>query len=200
MLNRTVINRTLRVAAMLLVPAIALTFSAPANAAPSKKLIVSSGAIHVGIPDTGAGTKALVVKKAGTITDVNVIIAAEHPAVSDLTFLLRSPKGKVIHLSSGNGGDANGYGTTDSSTGCTQTMSFNDQAADDVANYEGVDHVFSGGYKPESWDEFNPGHSLDSLDGLNMKGKWQLIATDTTELAGGELACFKLNIKYTPIG
>jgi subtilisin-like proprotein convertase family protein len=51
------------------------------------------------VPDLNSVTRKLVVKKAGRITDLNVVVAAEHNAISDFSFMLRSPQGRVVHLS-----------------------------------------------------------------------------------------------------
>jgi subtilisin-like proprotein convertase family protein len=171
---------------------LAMTIVALAAVKTAKK---SSGDISVPVPDEQTGVKKLNITKRGKIKDVNVTVAADHNEIKDLTFLLESPKGKFVHLSSGNGGSGSGYGSgvTD---GCASTMSFDDEATDDVQDYEGVDHVFSGPYKPESFYINNPGQGLAALDGTQMKGKWKLIVMDTEEIGGGELQCFKLRIRY----
>ena len=180
--------------AVLLVSVLSFSMSLPSFAA-TKTIRRSTGDISLAIPDERVASKALVIKNAGKIKDVNVTVAADHNEIKDLTFLLESPKGRLVHLSSGNGGSGNGYGSgiTD---GCASTMAFDDEATDDVQDYEGVDHVFSGGYKPESFYVNNPGQGLAELDGTKMKGKWKLIAMDTEEIGGGVLQCFKLKIRY----
>ena len=186
-------RRIARFTPFLLIPALALAVS-PSLAA-TRTIKRSSGDISVAIPDERAGSKRLVIKKRGKIKDVNVTVAADHNEVKDLTFLLESPKGRFIHLSSGNGGSGSGYGSSNTD-GCGSTMTFDDEATDDVQDYEGVDHVFSGGYKPESYFVNNPGQGLAELDGTQMKGKWKLIVMDTEEIGGGVLQCFKLRIRY----
>lgn len=193
-------NSIARLATLILAPALAVAMAAaPAHAA-GKKLVQSSGPLHVTIPDLGVATKKIVVKKAGKITDIDVVLAAKHNEISDLSFYLQSPKGKVIHLSSGNGGSGSGYGTNDSDTGCTETMRFDDEADTNIRDYEGIDSLFSGAYQPESLHEFIGNSGLTGLDGTNMKGTWTLIASDTAEIGSGLLECVKLKISYAPIG
>lgn len=187
-------KRIFRITPILLVPALALAVSITALAA-TKTIKRSSGDLTKGIPDERAVSQKLVVSKAGKIKDVNVIVAADHTTVSDLTFVLESPKARLVHLSSGNGGNGNGYGGSNTA-GCGSTMTFDDEAVDDVSSYEGVDHLFSGSYKPESWYENNAALGLAELDGTQMKGTWKLIAMDTEEFASGLLQCFKLKIRY----
>lgn len=188
-------KRIARITPILLVPALVLAVSIPAIGA-TKTIKRSTGDMTEGIPDERAVSQKLVINKAGKIKDVNVTLAADHNQVSDLTFMLESPGGRLIHLSSGNGGSGNGYGSANTS-GCGSTTTLDDEAVDDVSDYEGVDHVFEGGYKPESWYENNSSLGLAELDGTKMKGTWKLIAMDTEELSGGILQCFKLKIRYT---
>lgn len=187
-------KRFVRSVPIALVTALVLALSIPALAA-TKTIKKSTGDISKGIPDEQAISQKLVISKAGKIKDVNVIVAVDHVTVGDISLALQSPSGRIVHLSSGNGKDGNGYGSgiTD---GCASTATFDDEGAEDVADYNGVDHTFSGGYKPESWFVNNSSLGLAQLDGTKMKGTWKLIVMDTEEFAGGALQCFKLKITY----
>jgi hypothetical protein len=79
-------------------------------------------------------------------------------------------------------------------------MRFDDEAAENVADVDGVDHIFEGGYQPESRIENSPKSGLARLDGRGMKGTWELIVTDTDEFGGGVLECVKLQFTYTALG
>jgi hypothetical protein len=60
--------------------------------------------------------------------------------MSDFSFMLRSPQGRVVHLSSNNGGNGDGYGSP-SIDGCGSTMRFDDEAAENVADFDGLECV-----------------------------------------------------------
>jgi len=194
-------TRIARLAPALVVPALAATVAvataAPANAAGAEEFTVSTGTIFKAIPDQDAVSQKLVVKKAGKIKDVNVSFAAEHNVIADLSFFLESPTGRLVHLTSGNGGIGDGYGSQNVD-GCGSTTTFNDEADVNVRDFEGVNTTFSGPYQPESRQLNQPTTGLSKLDGTKTKGAWKLIAADTDELAGGKLECFKLNFKYNP--
>lgn len=187
-------KQTTRMSLLALVSALALAVAIPALAA-TEEITRSTGDISKVISDEDAVSQKLVVDKVGKVKDVNVVVAADHNQNSDLTFVLESPGGRLVHLSSGNGASGNGYGSS-GTPGCGSTMTFDDEATEDVTDYEGVDHLFSGKYKPESFFEDNPADGLAKLNGVQMKGTWKLIAMDTEEFGGGQLQCFKLKITY----
>lgn len=188
-----------RLTPLLILPVLILVAGMlPANAAPLK-LFRSTGNIDVTVPDQDSVTKRLFIGKAGKIKDLDVLVAANHTVISDLTIMLRSPQGRVVHLTSNNGGNSNGYGS-DSVDGCASTMTFSDEASQAVDDFDGVDHLFEGAYRPESRIETTSSGGLARFDGLNMKGTWELIVTDTDEFAPGELECFALGFTYTPLG
>jgi hypothetical protein len=139
---------TARLASLALLPALALAAATlPAHAGDGPlTLTVGSGSIQQFVPDLNFITRKLVVKKAGRITDLNVVVAAEHNAISDFSFMLRSPQGRVVHLSTNNGGNGDGYGSP-SVDGCGSTMRFDDEAAENVADFDGVARIFAGGYQ-----------------------------------------------------
>ena len=159
--------------------------------AATKDKTFSSGTISTGVPDEGVAVRTLKVKTKGKIKDINASVSLTTTSNQDMTFLLRHPSGKTIHLSSGNGGSGNGYGTN----GCGNPVTFDDEAADPVEDTEGVDTLFEGSYQPEQVDT-NGNGGLSELDGKKLNGKWQLVVVDTDEFAGGTLRCFKLEAKY----
>lgn len=65
-------------------------------------------------------------RRPGKIKDVNVSFAAEHNVIADLSFFLESPTGRLVHLTSGNGGIGDGYGSQNVD-GCGSTTTFNDE-------------------------------------------------------------------------
>jgi subtilisin-like proprotein convertase family protein len=150
----------------------------------------TAGGLPKDFTDEGTITKKLKIKPKGKIKDVNVHFGVQIGSNDSVTALLRHPSGTAIHLTSGNGGDANGY-----SAGTI----FDDEAEDEVQNYEGVDHVFSGPYKPEEHEDFFDEGGLRRLDGKKLQGTWELIVIDTNEFgSGGTLSQFKVQAKYKP--
>ena len=151
----------------------------------------TAGGLPKAWPIEAAFNKKLKIKKKGKLKDVNVHVGVGTNQNDSITLLLRHPGGKVIHLTSENGGTGNGYnpGTI-----------FDDEAEKDVGDYEGVDHVFVGPYQPEDWEEFSNQGGLRRLDGKKLQGTWELIAIDTQELGfpGGTLSQFKVEAQYKP--
>jgi subtilisin-like proprotein convertase family protein len=198
-LEGNAMRRLSRLTPLLVLPVLTLAATVlPAAAAP-KKLFRSTGDIDVTVPDQDSVTKRLFVGRAGTIKDLDVLVAANHTVICDLTIMLRSPQGRVVHLTSTNGGNGNGYGS-DSVDGCDSTMTFDDEASQAVEDFDGVDHLVEGAYRPESRTETTATGGLATFDGLNMKGTWDLIVTDTDQFAPGEPECFASGFTYTPIG
>ena len=168
---------------------LALAVSAVALGAKAKT--ISTGNISKGITGGHAISQSLNVKKSGKIKDLNVGVAFSTNENDDFTFSVMSPKGKMVQLSSENGGSGSGYGSS-----CTDLTTFDDEAAQDIQDYEGVDHVFDGvSYKPEQYDDNSDSGGLVALDGSQLKGKWRLIVTDADEIGAGSLKCFKLTAK-----
>jgi len=165
---------------------------ATALAAPAERTF-SSGNFSKGIPDEGVAVKTLNVKKKCTIKDVNALVALETTFNQDFALYLMHPSGETIHLSSNNGGDGNGYG----SGGCAGAVAFDDEAELKIDSFEGVNKTFfnDDSYQPEQVDTNGIG-GLEDLDGLKLKGKWKLIASDTEQFGAGALKCFKLDVRY----
>lgn len=169
---------------------------AGAAVAAVKTKTFSSGDLARGIGHGDTVAQTLNVKKKGKIKDVDIVVALETSVNEDYSFLVRHPSGKVIHLSSGNGGEGNGYGS-DAQQGCASTVTFDDEADAHVITTDGQNLVLSGSYQPEQRDEVTHTGGLQELDGKKLQGKWQLIVTDTTSQVGlGELECFKVRAKY----
>jgi subtilisin-like proprotein convertase family protein len=163
-------------------------------AAATKTRTFSSGAISKGFGSGDAVTQSLKVKPKGKIKDVNLGVALTTNENDDFTFLVQAPNGKVVHLSSGNGGSGSGYG---SDCSANEITTFDDEGAQDIQDYEGVDHVFDGGsYAPEQWDDVSESGGLSVLDGSKLNGTWRLIAIHTEDIGVGSLKCFKVKAKY----
>jgi subtilisin-like proprotein convertase family protein len=172
-----------------------LVFTGLALAA-TKTKTYSSGNISKGLGGGTTVVQTLNVKQKGTIKDLDVGVALDTNENDDFAFLLMSPKGKAVHLSSGNGGSGSGYGSD-----CTasEITTFDDEAAQDIQDYEGVDHVFDGvSYKPEQYDSNSQSGGLSAMDGKQIHGKWRLVVIQTEDTGGGALKCFKLTAKYKP--
>lgn len=167
-----------------------------ALAAKTKTKTYSSGNISKGLGGGSTVVQTLKVKQKGKLKDLNVGVALDTNENDDFAFLLMSPQGKVVHLSSGNGGSGSGYGSDCSPNELT---TFDDEAVQDIQDYEGVDHVFDGvSYKPEQYDSNSESGGLSALDGKQILGKWRLVVVQTEATGGGALKCFTLTAKYTP--
>jgi subtilisin-like proprotein convertase family protein len=173
------------------VAAIASISVATAIAA-TKERTFSTGAISVGIGGAQSASKSLKVKPKGKIKDVNVVVGFDTNQNSDYTFLLRHPSGKIVHLSSGNGGSGSGYG----SGGCNSAATFDDDVNNDITDTEGVDTLLSETYNTEEWFHVTQSGGLDKLDGLKVNGRWQLLFTSTEETGAGDLECFEIEATY----
>ena len=159
----------------------------------AKAKTFSTGNISNGISGGHAISQSLTVKKKGKIKDLNVGVAFTTNENDDFTFSVMSPKGKMVQLSSENGGSGAGYGSSCSSNEIT---TFDDEAAQDIQDYDGVDHVFDGvSYKPEQYNDNSQTGGLVDFDGSQLKGKWRLIVTDTEDIGAGSLKCFTLTAK-----
>lgn len=186
---RSITSKTVALALALALVATGIAFGAV------KKGTFSSGDLSIPVPDNQSVTKKLKVKRAGKIKDLNVVFAAEFANNDEITAVLRHPSGKAVHLTSGNGGTANGYGST-LDDGCEGAMRFDDEAQLDVQDFEGQDQLFSGSYKPEAYEEFMNQGGLRALDGKQLRGVWELTVTDTEEFGSNKLECFKLQAQY----
>jgi len=174
------------------VAAIATVTVATAFAAPANRTF-SAGQFELGFGGSESVSKGLKVKPRGTIKDINVEVALQNQQNSDYVLLLQHPTGKTIHLSSGNGGTGNGYG---SGQGCGSTVTFDDDATNDIEDTEGINTLLFGSYQPEEVNENVNEKGLDDLVGLKLNGKWRLVATNTEPTGVAELECFKIEAKY----
>lgn len=167
--------------AVVLAAALAILTAAPVSAGAKT---FSSGNRSIAIKDRTAMTSTVRVRSAGIIKDVNVMVRLDHTADEDIDLYLVSPKGKVIQLSTNNGGLAGGadYGTgADDCTGAPTT--FDDEAATPIFDGE---PPFAGAFKPEQ--------RLAGLDRSQRRGTWRLIIGDNATGDVGKLFCWKLKI------
>lgn len=158
--------------AVVLAVALSILAAAPVSAAAKT---FSSGNRQLAIKDRTATTSTIKVRRAGTIKDVNVLVRLDHAADQEVDLYLVSPKGKVIQLSTNNGGDFGGqdYGTgADNCTG-TPTV-FDDEATTPIFDGE---PPFAGTFKPEQ--------RLAGLDRSSQKGTWRLIIGDNSAAPRG---------------
>ena len=164
----------------------------------TKTKTFSAGHFAKGVPNDGALSKSLKVKKKGKIKDVNVTVALSTNENDDYDFYVVGPGGQVVQLSTGNGLSGSGYGGT-GDLDCADpadTVTFDDEAAENIDDFEGINKVFSGPYQPEGRDEVTGQFGLNSLDGKQLKGTWRLIVGDNEEIGAGTVQCFKVTAKY----
>jgi subtilisin family serine protease/subtilisin-like proprotein convertase family protein len=123
----------------------------------------------------GTVTSSLAVSGvSGPITDLDVNVSVQHPAVGDLTLTLVAPGGRRVLLMAGAGGES------DDLTGTI----FDDEATTAVAS---GDTPFAGRYRPVS--------RLVDFDGLDPNGTWSLEIIDNSGIgAGGSLTGWSLVI------
>ncbi|HYH61647.1 MAG TPA: hypothetical protein VD766_07245 [Solirubrobacterales bacterium] len=183
-------GRTTRIGTAALAGIASISVATALGATTEKTL--SSGLISKGVPHESVLVETLKMKKKGKVKDVNVGIAFDTASNEDYTFLLRHPSGKTIHISSGNGGSGNGYG----SSTCASAVRFDDEAGTPVEDLEGVDTLLFGQYQPEELNEVSGTDGLSELDGLKTNGKWQLQVIDTEPVGLGSLRCFELDFTY----
>ena len=166
------------------VMAAALSILAAAPVAAATKTF-SSGNRHLAIKDRKATTSTIRVRTAGIVKDVNVMVRLDHAADPDVDLYLVSPKGKVVQLSTNNGGAGGGadYGTGSDDCKGVPTV-FDDEATTFIFNGE---PPFAGSFRPEQ--------SLTAFDGASRKGTWRLIVGDNAVGDTGTLFCWKL--KFT---
>ncbi len=107
------------------------------------------------------------------INDVNVIIDLNHNRVSDLDIFLISPDGTRVELTTDNGGNGHDY---------IDTL-FDDNATNPITTGTAP---FTGSFKPEG--------SLADFNGLYGLGTWTLEITDDSDLYGGILNSWGLEI------
>jgi cysteine-rich repeat protein len=122
----------------------------------------------VPVPDaapTGV-TLSLQVPDAGTITRFAAAVSIAHTRASDLDLVLVPPGGGEIALSTGNGGDGDGYLDTLFDSGCTNPI------ASGAAPFTGC---------------FAPEGSLAPLLGTAAKGTWKLRIVDGAAGEAGQV-------------
>ncbi|MDQ3728654.1 MAG: hypothetical protein M3355_03590 [Actinomycetota bacterium] len=175
---------------------IAVAMVSVAVAATTVTKTFSTGTVSRGVPDNSGVVQKLKIKRAGKIKDLNVSVALDTFENDDFDFALLSPKGKVVGLSTGNGASGNGYGN-----GCGDVLTFDDEATNNVADFEGIDHKFGGeSLQPESYDDGNQTGGLQTLDNTQLRGTWKLVVLDNEQFGFGALRCFKVQAKFRPAG
>ena len=93
----------------------------------------------------------------GRITDLNLTIDLEHPDMSDLRVILKSPTGTRVQLF--------GFGTNDNGT--IDSVTFDDEATRPVLQSSGT---LTGAYRSQI--------ALADFDGEEANGRWRLILVD----------------------
>jgi subtilisin-like proprotein convertase family protein len=183
-------RKTMGAAAVLVLLVAGVAFGA------TKTKTFSSGDVVKPIGHGDTLTQKLNIKKKGKIKDVDIVVALQTNVNEDYTFLVRHPSGKTIHLSSGNAGSGNGYGSS-LTQGCGSSVTFDDEADTHISETEGVEMLLSGPYQPEQREDLTNTGGLEDLDGKKLQGKWELIVTDVAPQSGlASLECFKVKAKY----
>ena len=122
----------------------------------------------------------------GTIVDVNVAMNLTHTWDADLDIFLVSPAGKLVELSTDNGGSGDNYGSGNND--CTGTPTIFDDAA--ATSIVGQPAPFAGTFKPEG--------QLSNLLSDSAAGTWKLRITDDFGADVGTVYCFSMDIVRKP--
>lgn len=157
----------------------------PVTAAATTTTVFSTGNIAAPIPPNTEFS--IPVTGPGVGTQISVRLRMNHTWDSDLAISLISPSGKIINVTSGNGGSSDNYGS--GANDCTGTKTvFNDLASIPITS--GVP-PFAGSFKPEQ--------PFASVLGGNMFGAWKLRVLDTVSGDSGTVGCIDLVItRATP--
>jgi len=161
-----------------------------APAAPTTTLTSGSNAVGAAIP-SGPSTVPSSINIAGAqsvLTDVNVTATITHTNCADLDITLTSPQGKVVTLTTDNGGtNDNVY------NGTTWDDDANPGGAVPYATNNGVttDHAY---VNLVIATPLTPEEPLAAFIGENPNGNWTLTINDDAAANGGTLASWSLNI------
>lgn len=143
----------------------------------------STGNITTPIADLATEIVPINVTAAGEIVDIDVRIRANHTFDADVGFLLISPDGTTVDLSSGNGGSGDNYGA--GAADCSgQPTVFDDAAPNPIV---GATAPFAASFRPEQ--------PLSRFAGHSAQGTWRLQVTDSAGLDTGAVFCVQLAIK-----
>lgn len=186
-------RRLRRLAPLLAIP-VSLMMVDTAIAA-QKVMVKSTGDLQRALPATGVQSQPLTIKPKGTITDVDVVLAMDTEANQYSSFYLRHPSGRMVLLSSGNGGFGDGYGSLDGQ-GCELPMKFDDEAPENISETVDSNGAISGAHQPQEKQEGVATSGLGRLDGLRTDGRWELIVANAG--VASVLECVKLRITYKP--
>ena len=146
----------------------------------------STGNVAIPLPDLTTTDIPLSVPQEGTAVKVVAQIRLNHTWDEDLDISLVSPTGKVIDLSSDNGGNGDNYGS--GANDCTGVRTvFTDLAA--ISITAGAP-PFAGQFRPEQ--------PLSDLVGEPTDGVWKLRIFDDVAADAGTLGCFKLVVTRVP--
>jgi subtilisin-like proprotein convertase family protein len=168
-----------------------MLFATQAHAA---LLTATTNSVAITLPNPGGFISPTNVKAQGKVRDVNVSVRIGHDNDPDLILALRSPSGRYVTLANGRGGNVpatnNDYGNGATSCAGTQT-SFDDEAATPFA------------LAPAPWPgSFKPEQPLSSLDGTEIKGRWEFYVLDTQAIGvganPGTLYCMTMVVDFKP--
>lgn len=172
-------------AVMLALALSAVTLLAIPGAAGAKSKLLSSGPIHLPIPNdapTGVFSPIGFGKK-GTVKDLNVAVRISHPNVSQLNlYLFKGEKYVPLATTVGGAGNDFGSGTAD----CAGNFTVFDGAAPTFIQTGAA--PFNGAYRPQQ--------SLALFNGDQSKGTWRLFAYDDTGGTSGLIDCWLLGLNY----
>ncbi|MEO0652078.1 MAG: proprotein convertase P-domain-containing protein, partial [Planctomycetota bacterium] len=147
-----------------LLPLILFCLAAPAQA----DVFASSGS-PLTIPTPGIVTGGLEILEPLPLSDVDVLVALDHPRAQDLGLTLIAPGGKRVELLS-----------PGSLSGGVRLLCFDDEA---------------GGVSPQGpVASLAPIAPLSRLDGKLASGRWKLEVVDTNQPAAGQLLNFALAV------
>jgi subtilisin-like proprotein convertase family protein len=142
-----------------------------------------TGNVAVAIRDLATEIVPIEVTDPGQIVDVDVRIRANHTFDADVSFLLISPDGTTVDLSSRNGGGGDNYG--DGATDCSgRPTVFDDSAPNAIV---GAAAPFAASFRPEQ--------PLSRFNGHSSQGTWRLQITDSAGADVGTLFCAQLVFK-----
>ena len=146
----------------------------------------STGNIATAILDLNTINVPLVVADTGQILNVIPKFRLNHTFDSDLDIFLVSPAGKLVELSTDNGGSGDNYGSGNND--CTGTPTIFDDAA--ATSIVGQPAPFAGTFKPEG--------QLSNLLSDSAAGTWKLRITDDFGADVGTVYCFSMDIVRKP--
>jgi subtilisin-like proprotein convertase family protein len=112
-----------------------------------------------------------------TLSKVVVYTEIDHTWCSDLDVTLTAPSGKVVILTTDNGGGFDG---------CFSGTTWNDDVADHCARYDYADSVVATSLAPEG--------SLGGLRGEDPNGVWTLTVADDSSSDGGQFVKWRLEL------